>query len=66
MCIIYIVAYLPHARWVEPQNHPFLSNMHTNNETAGVSQSISRLRLCKHTSTQPHDVILQQYWLGVM
>jgi hypothetical protein len=31
----------------------------------GVTQSVSRLRLGKHTSTQAHDVRLQQYWLGV-
>jgi hypothetical protein len=31
-----IVAYLPHARNVEPQNQLFLSNTRTNNGTAGL------------------------------
>jgi hypothetical protein len=31
-----IVAYLPHARKVEPQNQPFLSNTRTDNGTAGL------------------------------
>jgi hypothetical protein len=30
------VAYLPHARKVEPQNLPFLSNTRTNNGRAGL------------------------------
>jgi hypothetical protein len=30
------VAYLPHARKVESQNQPFLSNTRTNNGTAGL------------------------------
>jgi hypothetical protein len=28
--------YLPHARNVEPQNQPFVSNIRTNNGTAGL------------------------------
>jgi hypothetical protein len=31
------MAYLPHARKVEPQNQPFLNNTPTNNGTAGLS-----------------------------
>jgi hypothetical protein len=30
------VAYLPHARKVEPQNQPFLSNARTNNGATGL------------------------------
>jgi hypothetical protein len=30
------MAYLPHARKVEPQNQPFLSNTRTNNGTVGL------------------------------
>jgi hypothetical protein len=32
----FIVAYFPHARKVEPQNQPFLSDTRTNNGTAGL------------------------------
>jgi hypothetical protein len=57
---IYIVAYLPHARKVEPQNRPFLSNTRTNNGRAGLRNpflgygsvnTFPRRRMTSHSST---------------
>jgi hypothetical protein len=57
---IYIVAYLPHARKVEPQNQPFLSNTRTNNWNAGLRDpflgygsvnTLPRRRMTSHSST---------------
>jgi hypothetical protein len=53
------VTYLPHARKVEPQNQPFLSNTRTNNVTAGLRDpflvygsvnTLSRRRMTSHSN----------------
>jgi hypothetical protein len=49
---IYIVAYLPHARTVEPQKQPFLSNIRKQQYNNRVMQSVSRQQLCKHVQTR--------------
>jgi hypothetical protein len=65
ICIVHhIVAYLPHARKVEPQNQPFISNTHTNNGTVGLRNPFLGYGSV-NTSMQAHDITLQQYWLGV-
>jgi hypothetical protein len=46
----YIVMYLLHARTVEPQKQPLLSNTCMQQYKSGVIQSISRQRLGKHIS----------------
>jgi hypothetical protein len=46
------VAYLLHARTVEPQKQPLLSNTRMQQKNNGVMQTASRQRLCKHTSAQ--------------
>jgi hypothetical protein len=54
------VAYLPHARKVEPQNQPFLSNTCTNNGTAGLRNpflgygpvnQLQRRRMTSHSNS---------------
>jgi hypothetical protein len=56
----YIVAYLPQAREVEPQNQLFLSNTRTNNGTEGLRNSflgygsvsiLPRRRMTSHSSS---------------
>jgi hypothetical protein len=44
-----IVAYMHHARTVEPQKQPLLSNTRTQQWNNGVMQPASRQRLGKHT-----------------
>jgi hypothetical protein len=55
-----IVAYLPHARKVEPQNQPFLINTRTNNGTAelrdpclgyGSVNTLPRRRTTSHSNS---------------
>jgi hypothetical protein len=46
------VAYLLHARTVEPQKQPFLSNTCTQQSNNGVTQPASKQRLIKHTSAK--------------
>jgi hypothetical protein len=55
-----IVAYLLHARKVEPQNQPFLNNTHTNNGTAGLRNpflgygsvnTLPRRRMTSHSNS---------------
>jgi hypothetical protein len=66
---IYIVAYLLHARTVEPQKQPLLSNTRTQQYNKGVMQSVSRQRLGKHVPTRTNigscvfcvDCATQQY-----
>jgi hypothetical protein len=48
----HIVAYLLHARTVEPQKQPFISNTRTQQWNNGIMQPASRYRLAKHTSAQ--------------
>jgi hypothetical protein len=50
--IVYIVAYLLHARTVEPQKQSFLSNTHMQQWNNEVMQPDSRQRLGKHSSAQ--------------
>jgi hypothetical protein len=45
------VVYLLHARTVESQKQPLLSNTHTQQYTNSVMQSVSRQQLGKHIST---------------
>jgi hypothetical protein len=59
------VAYLPHARTVEPQKQPFLSNTHTNNGTTGLSNPLLGNGLVNTLPHRRNDVTLQQY-LAVM
>jgi hypothetical protein len=49
------VEYLPHARKVEPQNQPFLSNTRTNKGTAGLcrSQTSREQRMIKRKGDTP-------------
>jgi hypothetical protein len=47
-----IVAYLLHARTVEPQKQPSLSNTRTQQSNTGVMQPASRQRFAKHPSAQ--------------
>jgi hypothetical protein len=46
------VAYLLHARHVEPQKQPLLSNTRTQQYNDGVMQPVSRQRLGKHVPTR--------------
>jgi hypothetical protein len=45
----HIVAYLLHARTVEPQKQPLLSNTCMQQQNNGVMQPVSRQQLGKHT-----------------
>jgi hypothetical protein len=67
------VVYLPHARKVEPQNQPFLSNTRTNNGTAGLLypflgygsvNTLPRRRMMSHsisTSWESRDLSTARY-----
>jgi tRNA C32,U32 (ribose-2'-O)-methylase TrmJ len=49
---INIVAYLAHARTVEPQKKPLLNNTRTQQQNNGVMQRVSRQRFSKHVPTR--------------
>jgi short subunit fatty acids transporter len=58
----YMVAYLLHARNVEPQKQPLLSNTRTQQQNNRVVQSVSRQRLGKHISALCNAVTSSTIW----
>jgi hypothetical protein len=73
LVFFYSVAYLPHARKVETQNQPFLSNTHTNNGTVGLCDpfpgyglvnALPRRRMTSHSNStgwESRDLFTVQY-----
>jgi hypothetical protein len=62
---INIVAYLHHAKTVEPQNQPFLSNTGTDNGKAGLCNPFVGYGSVNTLPRRRNDVTLHQHWLGV-
>jgi hypothetical protein len=56
-----IVAYLPHARTVEPQKEAFLSNTRINNCTAGLCKPLLGNGSVNTLPRRRSDITLQQY-----
>ncbi|PNF30462.1 hypothetical protein B7P43_G12154 [Cryptotermes secundus] len=55
------MAYLDHARTVEPQKHPFLSNTHTNNGTVKLYNPLLGNGLINTFPSKRSDITLQKY-----
>jgi hypothetical protein len=60
----YILAYLLHARTVEPQKQPFLSNTHTNNGTTGLCSTLLG-NSSVNTLPRRHNDVTTQQCLGI-
>jgi hypothetical protein len=59
--VVHIVAYLSHARMVEPQKEPFLSNTRTNNGTTRLCIPILGKGAVNTLPRRRSDVTLHQY-----